>query len=57
MRDTERQRQVEGERSRLPVRSLMWDSTPRPPGSGPKLKADAQPLNQPGAPKKICFLT
>ena len=41
MRDTERQRQAEGEAG-----SPMWDLIP---GSHPELKADAQPLSHPGA--------
>ena len=36
-------------RSRIPGRSLMWDSIPDP-GSRPELKADAQQLSHPGIP-------
>ena len=51
---THTQREREGEtgqgRSRLPVKSLIWDSIPGPLGSWPESKADAQPLSHPGVP-------
>ena len=50
MRHRERSRDTGRGKSRLLEGSPMWDSIPGPPGSQPKLKADAQPLNHPSVP-------
>ena len=47
MRDTERQRHRQ---KQAPRGELDAGLDPRTPGSGPELKADAQPLSYPGAP-------
>ena len=51
MRQTERGRDIDRGKSRLPTGSPMWDLIPGP-GSRPEQKADAQPLSHPGAPRK-----
>ena len=47
MRERQRGRDIDRERSRLHSGSLMWDSI-LDPGSRPEPKADAQPLSHPG---------
>ena len=53
MRDTERDRDIgRGRKSRLhPCREPNVGLDPRTLGSCPELKADAQPLSHPGAPR------
>ena len=48
MRDTERERQAEGEAA--PCREPDAGLDPRTPGSRPEPEADAQALSHPGAP-------
>ena len=55
MRDTERGRDIGRGRSRLHPGSLMRDLI-LGLGSGPELKADAQPLSHPGVPKFKTFV-
>ena len=51
MRDTQREGQSTSRgRSRLHAGSLMRNSIPGSPGSGPRLKAGAKPLSHPGIP-------
>ena len=51
MRDTQRERQRYRQREKqAPCREPDVGLDPRAPGSCPELKADAQPLNYPGAP-------
>ena len=50
MRDTERGRDIDKERSRLPCKEPDAGLDPRTPGSQPEPKADAQPLSHSGAP-------
>ena len=51
MRDTERDRQRHGQREKqAPCREPNVGLNPRSPRSGPRLKADVQPLSHPGVP-------
>ena len=50
MRDTERQRQRE---KQVPCGDPNMGLDPGTPGSPSELKADAQPLSHPGAPKTV----
>ena len=53
MRDPERERQRHRQREKqVPCRELYVELDPGTPGSGPGLKAGAQPLSHPGVPKK-----
>ena len=55
MRDRERQRHREREKQASCGEPDMG-LDPRTPGSYPKLKVDAQPLNHPGAPKYLLLI-
>ena len=55
-RNTERGRDISRGRSRLPARSLMWDSILEPWDHHLEPKADAQPLSHP-APLSGVFLS
>ena len=55
MRDTERGRDMDRGRSRLPARSPMWDLISGQ-GSCPESTAGAQPLSHPGIPIFASFL-
>ena len=57
MRDTERERQKHKQREKwAPQRELDVGLHPRTPGPCPEPKADAQPLNHPGAPEVLKIL-
>ena len=49
MRDTERGRDIDRGRGRLPAESPVWDSIPGPESLS-EPKTDARPLSHPGAP-------
>ena len=51
MRDRERQRHRQTEEKQAPCKELNVGLNPGTPGSGPELKADAQPLSHSGIPK------
>ena len=50
MTDTERETETQAEGEEAPWREPNVGLDPRTPGSHPEPKADAQPLNYPGAP-------
>ena len=54
-RHKERGRDIGRRRSRLPAESPMQGLIPKPPGKWSELKADAQPLSHPGAPRDLHF--
>ena len=57
MRDTHCERQRHRQREKqAPCREPDAGLDPRTPGSGPELKADAQPLSHPGAPENNPFI-
>ena len=52
MRDTERGRDLDRGRSRLPVGEPGLGLDPNTPGSHPEPKAEVQPLSHPGVPNQ-----